>query len=162
ERLQHVYERVTVTIYANVAPATHGETKQEVLGSGDASQAFQQFTLKQTPLTFVSAPTASGATSTLAVRVNDIVWDEVPSLYGQGAHQQIYSARLADDGKVIVQFGDGITGARVPSGTSNMVATYRVGTGLAGLVKAGQLSLLLTRPLGVKGVTNPLAATGAA
>jgi predicted phage baseplate assembly protein len=33
---------------------------------------------------------------------------------------------------------------------------------LEGLVKAGQLSLLLTRPLGVKGVTNPLPATGAA
>jgi predicted phage baseplate assembly protein len=42
------------------------------------------------------------------------------------------------------------------------VATYRVGIGLAGLVKAGQLSLRLTRPLGVKSVINPLAAAGAA
>ena len=34
--------------------------------------------------------------------------------------------------------------------------TYRVGTGLPGLVDAGQLTLLMTRPLGVRGVTNPL------
>ena len=37
-----------------------------------------------------------------------------------------------------------------------------MGTGLAGTVKAGQLSLLLTRPLWVRGVTNPLPASGAA
>ena len=33
--------------------------------------------------------------------------------------------------------------------------------GLEGLVDAKQLSLLMTRPLGVKSVINPLAATGA-
>ncbi|HVW62301.1 MAG TPA: baseplate J/gp47 family protein, partial [Puia sp.] len=38
----------------------------------------------------------------------------------------------------------------------------RKGIGLGGLVKAGQLSQLLTRPLGVKGAVNPLPAKGAA
>ena len=42
-----------------------------------------------------------------------------------------------------------------------MVATYRVGTGLDGMLKAGQISTLMTRPLGVKEVNNPLASTGA-
>src|SRR5262249_35825564 len=37
----------------------------------------------------------------------------------------------------------------------------RKGIGREGLVKPGQLSLLMTRPLGVKGVTNPLASEGA-
>lgn len=42
-----------------------------------------------------------------------------------------------------------------------MRATYRKGTGSAGLVKAGQLSLLMTSVLGVRGVGNPLAPSGA-
>ena len=41
-------------------------------------------------------------------------------------------------------------------------ASYRVGLGLAGEVEAGKLSLLLSQPLGVKSVTNPFDATGAA
>jgi hypothetical protein len=160
--LDQVYDRTTVTVYANVAPATHGESKREIVGSGDASQAFQRFTLKQTPLTYVSAPTPSGAASTLDVRVNDIRWDEAPSLYALDGREQRYVTRQADDGKVTVQFGDGLTGSRLPSGSDNVVATYRVGTGLAGMVQAEQLSLLMTRPLGVKGVINPLPASGAA
>jgi hypothetical protein len=160
--LDNVYDRATATIYANVAQATHGETKREVMGSGDASQAFQQFVLKQRPLTYVSAPTPSGAASTLEVRVNDILWEEAPSLYGLDGRQQSYITRLADDGQITVQFGDGLSGARLPSGSDNLAATYRVGIGLAGMVKNGQLSLLMTRPLGVKGVTNPLPASGAA
>src|SRR5262249_17523465 len=61
-----------------------------------------------------------------------------------------------------VQFGDGLTGARLPSGVQNVTALYRVGLGLGGMLKAGQISLLLTRPLGVKEVVNPLPAPGAA
>ena len=47
-----------------------------------------------------------------------------------------------------------------PSGTENVRATYRKGIGKAGNVKAGQLSLLLTRPLGVRAALNPLPAAG--
>ena len=42
-----------------------------------------------------------------------------------------------------------------------MKATYRRGIGLEGLVRAGQLSTLLTRPPGLKSAINPLAADGA-
>ena len=52
--------------------------------------------------------------------------------------------------KTTVQFGDGVTGARLPTGQENVRAIYRKGIGLEGLVKAEQLSLLMTRPLGVK------------
>jgi predicted phage baseplate assembly protein len=61
-----------------------------------------------------------------------------------------------------VQFGDGRMGARLPTGQENVRASYRKGVGRDGLVKAGQLNLLMTRPLGVKGVINPEAATNAA
>ena len=67
-----------------------------------------------------------------------------------------------DDGKTTVMFGDGRTGARLPTGQENVKAKYRKGIGLPGLVKAHQLTQLMTRPLGVKGVTNPLAPSGAA
>jgi hypothetical protein len=154
------YERESVTINANVAKATHGATAQEVLGSGDASQPFQKFTLKQPPLTHISASTPSGAKSTLQVRVNDILWQEMISLYGRGSRDRVYITKTDDDGKTTVQFGDGITGTRLPTGQNNIQVTYRKGIGIEGNVKAEQLTMLLTRPLGVKGVTNPLAATG--
>jgi predicted phage baseplate assembly protein len=41
-------------------------------------------------------------------------------------------------------------------------AVYRTGIGQPGNVKAKQISLLVTRPLGLKAVTNPNAATGGA
>jgi len=160
--LQNSYQRDSVTLNANVAQATHGETKTEVLGSGDGSQSFQKFVLKQMPLTYVSAATSSGAETTLEIRVNDLLWEEVPTLYGVSSDEHVYMTRLANDGKVTVEFGDGITGARLPTGVENVKATYRVGTGLDGMVDAEQVSLLMTRPLGVKAVVNPLAPTGAA
>ena len=58
--LSRGYLRSTVTIDANVAPATHGQAVTEILGSGDATQAFQRFPLKQAPLTYVSAANAVG------------------------------------------------------------------------------------------------------
>ena len=160
--LRYSYLRPTVTLNANVARATHGETKREVLGSGDAAAAFQKFLLKQSPLTYVSAPTPTGLASTLQLRVNDILWNESPGLYRVSPLARTFIRRRSDEGKTTVQFGDGVTGARLPSGVENVTATYRVGLGLGGLVKAGQINLLLTRPLGVKEVVNPLPATGAA
>jgi predicted phage baseplate assembly protein len=161
ESLDHQYLRDTVTINANVARATHGETRQEILGSGDTRIAFQRFKLRQPPLTHVSAPTASGAQSTLEVRVNDVLWREVSSFYGRGRDERIYITRTDDEGNTTVQFGDGLTGARLPTGQDNVSATYRRGIGVGGLVKARQLSLLMQRPHGVKEVSNPLAADGA-
>ncbi|HEX2031937.1 MAG TPA: putative baseplate assembly protein [Actinomycetota bacterium] len=160
--LNGVYRRNTVRVHANVAPATHGETKEEVLGSGDASRPFQRFSLAHSPLTYVSAATAAGARSSLEVRIDDVLWQGSRSLFGEGPADRAYVVRLADDGEVTVRFGDGATGSRLPTGTENVRARYRAGTGLQGMVKAGQLSLLMTRPLGVRGVTNPLPATGGA
>ena len=149
------------SLNANVAHATHGETVSEILGSGDASQRYQQFTLKQSPLTYVSAANASGAASTLQLRVNDLLWHEAPTLFGRGSQEHIYVTQTGDDSKTTIEFGDGATGARLPSGQDNVRATYRKGIGIDGLVKTGQLTSLLTRPLGITSVTNPEAATGA-
>lgn len=161
ESLAYPYVRKTVTLNANVATATHGESVAETLGGGDATQAFQRFTLKQPPLTYVSASTPTGTASTLEVRVNDVLWTEVPDFFGHGPEERIYTTQLDDNGNTTVIFGDGVTGARLPTGLENVTAKYRKGIGLGGLVKADQLTQLMTRPFGVKGVTNPLAANGA-
>jgi hypothetical protein len=160
--MQRWYDRGSVRIWANVAAATHGETVSEVLGSGDGSQANQSFTLKRPPLTYVSAATETGTETTLEVRVNDLLWSEVAALNDAGPESQVYTVRHADDGTATVQFGDGIRGARLPTGSANVTATYRTGIGPAGEVGTGTLSLLQSRPLGLKEVTNPVAATGAA
>ena len=146
--LTETYVRSTVTLNANVAPATHGVTTTEILGSGDVSQTFQRFPLKQPPLTYVSAATPSGTASTLVVRVNGVAWTEVGWLYGSGPADHVYMVLTGADGKTYVQFGDGVTGARPGSGASNIQATYRYGTGTAGLARAGQISTLLSRRSG--------------
>ena len=160
--LSHTYVRGTVTVNANVALASHGETREETLGSGDATRPFQRFTLRHPPLTYVSAPSPSGAATTLEVRVNGVTWQEVESLYGHGPDEQVYITRTDDEGRTTVQFGDGRTGALLPTGQENVRATYRQGMGAEGLVNEGQLSLPLTRPLGVRSVANPVAAGDAA
>ncbi len=165
--LEKSYVRVTpkpeesFSLNANVARATNGETVSEILGSGDATQFYQQFTLKQPPLTYVSASTPSGAASTLELRVNDLLWEEAPTLFDRDPQEHIYVTRTGDDGKTTIEFGDGVSGARLPTGQDNVRANYRKGIGTGGLVRAGQLTSLLTRPLGIKSVVNPEDATGA-
>ena len=160
--LKYAYDPATVRIYANVVPATHGETVQEVLGSGDGHLPNQRFGLKKPPLTYVPASNARGSESSLAVRVNGILWQEVSSLYSLKPSDQNYIIRIQDDGTTIVTFGDGTKGARLPSGLENITSTYRSGIGLDGNLQAEQLSLLKTRPLGISEVINPLPATGGA
>jgi hypothetical protein len=162
KKLEYCYKRDAVTIYGNVVKATHGETRNETLGSGDGSQALQSFTLKQPPLTFVAAPTPRGVESTLHVRVNDIEWHEADSLAGLGPSDRSFITRTGDDDKTNVIFGNGKQGARLPTGVENVKAVYRNGIGKPGNVKAEQISLLVTRPLGVKEVINPLRASGGA
>jgi predicted phage baseplate assembly protein len=134
---------------------------QELLGSGRASAAFQRFTLSHDPLTYVqSSSDPSGKVDTLDVRVNDVSWSEAPTLYGAGARDRSYAVRTDENGKTYVQFGDGSSASRLPTGVNNVRATYRKGLGAAGNVGAGTLAQLVDRPLGVKGVSNPAAASG--
>jgi uncharacterized membrane protein YgcG len=160
--LAYCYKRDTVRIYGNVVRATHGETRTEVLGSGDASKAMQSFTLKQSPLTYVSAPTASGVESTLKVRVNDVLWHETDTLAGLTPLDREYVTKADEAGATTVVFGNGREGARLPTGNENVRAVYRSGIGKGGNLKAKQINQPTTKPLGVKEVVNPLAATGGA
>ena len=160
--LAYTYDASTVTIYGNVVKATHGQTQGEVLGDGDTSQALQKFPLHQSPLTYLPVPTPSGAQSTLTVRVNEVEWKEADNLFVLGPTDREYITDTGDTGVTTVITGNGEHGLRVPTGTANVKAVYRSGTGQAGNVQAQQISQLATQPLGAKSVINPLAATGGA
>jgi hypothetical protein len=160
--LQRLYDTATLNVNANAVEASHGETMMEVMGSGDATNPALQIQLKQSPLTYTSASTSSGVQSTLQVRVNNLLWNEVPNFLASAPRDRVYVTRPNSSGGPTVQFGDGIGGSRTPTGTSNIQAKYRRGIGIAGMVAAGQLTQPLDRPQGLQTVTNPGPATGGA
>lgn len=151
-----------VTTFGNVVSATRGESvPSESLGTGDASRVNQSFTLKKQPLTYVSAPSSgneSGVASTLKVRVNGVLWTEVPYLYGRAPDAQVYTVRQDDAGSSTIRFGDGVTGSRLPTGAT-VVAAYRFGAGES-VPPAGSITQLIKAIKGVSGVKNPVAAYG--
>lgn len=156
QTLTYSYQRSTVSIYANVVKADHGETKVEVIGSGDARVPGQTFELKQKPLTHLSSPTASGAESTLKVRVNGVLWHPAERGAELGPNDRQFETQIDADDKVAVRF----SGARLPTGKDNVRAEFRVGTGTGGNLPAGKITQLLSRPLGVKEVLNPVDSVG--
>ena len=158
--LMNCYDRTATTVNANVGLATQGMTVAEILGSGQAYTPNQKFSLKQTPLTFVQAPTPTGRQSTLQVTANSVAWKEQASLYQQPSSAQVFATLNQPGGNTDILFGDGVEGATLPTGQNNIQANYRIGSGLSGNVGAGAITTLIDRPLGVSGVNNPQAATG--
>jgi hypothetical protein len=162
EKLAYCFKRDTVTIHGNVVKATHGESRHEVLGGGNGAQTFQSFELKQFPLTHVSANNPTGIDSSLKVLVNDIEWHEASSLAELEAGDRNFITKTDNEDKTKITFGNGDKGSRLPTGSENIRAMYRNGIGKDGNVNADQISMLSTKPLGVKEVINPLPASGGA
>jgi predicted phage baseplate assembly protein len=136
--------------------------REETVGSGDAAARFQRLALQKKPLTHLPGGGPAGVVSSLELRVGGVRWREVPVLFGQPPGAPVYELRTAEDGATLVQFGDGETGAQLPTGRGNVTATYRVGAGLQGRVGAGSLTTLLGKPPGLAAARNPLAAEGGA
>ena len=164
EPLAYCYKRDTVTIYGNVAKATHGETRVEVLGSGDASQ----------PLPGVHAQAAAADLSSRRRR--------------RGRREHAAGARQR---RALARGRRALAGLDPPTGSfitrtgrrrqdhrhlrrrrARAPAAHRAGerarasTATASASRAtstpGRSACCATRPLGVKGVINPLPATGGA
>ncbi|MFO1086040.1 MAG: putative baseplate assembly protein [Reyranellaceae bacterium] len=152
--------RDSVVVHANVALASHGESVTQVLGAGNASKPFQQFELKQLPLTYRAAANEIGAAAELTVRIGGVAWKELPTLYGTRPRDRVFALSTDEQGRLFVGFGDGRSGQRLPSGVNNVQAVYRKGIGEDGNVAANSLTQLMTRPLGLKSVANLLAAEG--
>lgn len=126
-----------VTVYGNLVDTTQGKTEKEaVLGNGDSRDVFQTFKLPKAPLTYhLSLSATPPEAPELEIRVNTIKWTRVPSFFGHESDEQIYIVREDADGDSWVQFGDGKTGRRLPSGVGNVVAKYRTGVGAYGALK---------------------------
>jgi hypothetical protein len=149
--LRLLFDVVTVSRGATVA--------NEVLGSGNAAVANQRFTLKKSPLTYLAS--GAGWTAVLAVYVDGIQWSEVPTLYNQPPGAQVYVVERGPDQSATIRFGDGVNGSRLTSGTGNVVATYRYGSGSAS-PPAGRLTTIVQRQPNLAAIHNPVAVAGGA
>lgn len=145
--------RASVRINANVAGATHGESRSEVLGSGTGQDPSPSFSLSGSPLTYL--PTAAGSAPALTVYVNGLARPRVEALLDPA--EPGYVVRQDDRQISTIQFS-----SPLPTGVINVRADYRVGLGAGARVRAGQLSMLSSRPPAVRGVVNPLDASGGA
>lgn len=144
----------------NPLPVNRGRTVTgEVLGNGDATVAGQDFTLSQSPVTWLQKGAAIA--STVSVTVDGEPWTEAAFFYGQASDAQIFVTREDEAGQTHVMFGDGINGARLPTGTNNVVAAYSVGAG-ADSPPAGKLTVIAQSFPGLRAVLNPVAVGGGA
>jgi len=145
----------TVTVFGNLADASQGKSEREaVLGNGDNRQRFQTFPLPKAPLTyFLSVGAIPPQTPELEIWVNGRLWTRVDTFFGHGPKEEIYIVREDAEGRSFVQFGDGETGARLPSGVKNVKAIYRTGTGARGPIKPGATPTGSERPPGFDKVT---------
>lgn len=127
----------SVTVFGNVVDATQGKSQPPVaLGHGDSRKSFQTFKLPKAPLAYLlSASATPPEVPELTVRVEGRAWTRVDSFFGRTPLEEIYIVRQDAAGDTWVQFGDGLTGARLPSGLKNITTTYRVGSGAHGSLK---------------------------
>ena len=149
--------------YFNLLSVSRGKTvSNEVLGSGNATLAGQDFTLQNAPVTYLQDPASVSGdnySSTVQVWVNGVKWTEVQSFYDQSYDSQIFVTREDDSGATHVVFGDGVYGSRLPTGPNNVVASYRYGSGAAAPA-AGTLSVVLKPQPGLRSIVNPVAVGG--
>lgn len=140
----------TVTVFGNLVDASQGKAEHEVvLGNGDNRQSWQTFPLKKTPLThFLAADGVPPYRPALSVWVGGRQWRQVDAFFGHGAQEPVFIVREDGEGRSFVQFGDGATGARLPSGLNNVVARYRSGAGARGAGKDGAPPTVAERPPG--------------
>lgn len=137
----------------------------------------QRLELNRAPLAHIDASTqalvaplgqatpavgAPRSVSTLELKVDGVVWQELPSLLDSGPTDSVYRVEVDDEGYATVVFGDGTFGRR-PDETSTVTATYRLGGGTVGNLAAD--TLVLPQPGNTPipwfcSVTNPLPASG--
>ena len=141
----------TVTVFGNLVDASQGKQEREaVLGNGDSRQTFQTFPLPKPNLTyFLSSDEFPPQAPELEVYVNGRLWSRVDAFFGRGPKDEIYIVREDAAGLSFVQFGDGETGTRLPSGVKNVSVRYRTGVGARGPIKPGATPTAGERPEGL-------------
>jgi hypothetical protein len=191
--LHYDYCAADVTVRGNVVVATHGETVEDSAFTVSPTEPQRlRMPLSNSPLAHLdlstqalTAPITTGAVSpapssftqraphsisTLELRVNDVLWQQRPSLLDSAPNALVYRVEIDDQGGPTVVFGQGGSGSSGeqfglrPPENAKITARYRVGGGAVGNVGAD--TLVQPHPPGsapidwFKKVTNPLAATG--
>jgi hypothetical protein len=87
-----------------------------VLGSGDATLSGQRFVLAQQMVSFVPDPTQPrGVRADIDVVVDGQIWQQVGALRDFGPADPVYTVKIAEDGTLDLEFGDGQSGRRLPT-----------------------------------------------
>ncbi|MFA7316312.1 MAG: putative baseplate assembly protein [Sulfuricella sp.] len=156
------YTLGNTVVRANVAMAGHGEGKPaKILGSGDATRSFQDFTLAEKDVAFIAdSAMAAGVAAAIEVKVGEQAWQQVSALDDSEPTDAHYTARLSEQGHVQIAFGDGQHGRRLPTGSSNIRVSYRSGAGLGGNLAAGSLEKPVKPHVLIDKVRQPVAASG--
>ncbi len=149
-------------IRANVAAAGHGETKPAlVLGSGDASATGQSFEIDMPDVSQVrDVSMPGGIRADLTVQVGDEFYKQVASLRDSEPSDPHFVVKTAESGTLTLRFGDGRHGRRLQSGTNNVRAIARKGSGPSGNLPAGALTDIVKKHPAVESFLQPVAAIG--
>ncbi|QBE66511.1 hypothetical protein [Pseudoduganella lutea] len=144
-----------VTVFGNLVDASQGKAEGDVvLGNGDARQGWQTFAIPKAPLSyFLSSDGVPPWAPALEIYVDGRLWRRVDAFFGHGPREQVYIVREDAEGRSFVQFGDGLAGARLPSGLGNVMARYRSGAGARGPLKPDTKPTTAERPPGFDKVT---------
>ncbi|MFN0140312.1 MAG: hypothetical protein ACKVQW_09525 [Pyrinomonadaceae bacterium] len=154
----------TVTVFGNLADADEGRTQLEVaIGSGDATQVFQNFKLPKAPLTYhIVAENTPSETPEIVIYVDGREWTQVDSFFDREPDEQVYIVREDADGASWAQFGDGKTGSRLTTGVNNVTAIYRLGGGAYGPLKLDTKVQASAKLKNLDKIGMPMDATGGA
>ena len=152
-------------VFSNLLAFTRGKTiANEVLGNGNPAIAGQDFTLQNAPVTYLAdqpGRSGPGYSSTVSLYVNNVQWTEVPSFFGQDSNAQVFVTQEDEQGNTHVLGGDGVNGRLFPSGVSNIVASYRTGSGAA-LPPPTSVTVLIQPQPGLRALVNPVPPYGGA
>jgi hypothetical protein len=112
--------------------ATQGVTATEVIGTS-TGLSNQVFKLSQTPV----------INDSVSITVGSVSYSQVPYLIDYNGYDPVFTTYTNAAGITYVLFGDGVSGS-IPSNTSVITATYRVGGGIVGNVAAETIKTILT------------------
>jgi predicted phage baseplate assembly protein len=144
------------------APASRTIRDEPLVQMPDSTEGLTRMQLSQTPIVphsvQIDVDADPGGDVFGTTPGTTTPWTEVGNLGGSGPAAQVFTVDYATG---VVTFGDGVTGARPPSGLRNVRATeYRAGGGVAGAVAADAVNAPLTSVGFVTTVSNPAPASG--
>jgi len=151
-----------LTIHGNVVLAGHGERRSDrQLSGGPGGSIVRELLFDVLDVSFVSdSSQPGGVRADIEVTIDGELWEQVGSLRTSTSTNPHYTVRVTEERQLMLGFGDGTYGRRLPSGTNNVNVRYRVGVGVTGNVGAGNLVRALERHPLVEEIFQLDAATG--